>query len=228
VDVEAVTLDPALEGVPLPSGSPVGHVWLRYAGTGGLEGNPFETSDATVCARSYYRWHEALPPPPPIGTESKACDVMSLIGIGGGHVKLQTLENNPAGDMGYVLTVVSVDGLDQAQGGNADPRTVSFNDCKSSWCRFELCIDHDGQFFAARARVTQLSSGVTESFGPIGPSTMPRQSLASTSLALVDFYCSYGNPSDPAQQYFSHAMQATIEPHDPGWWIGPAAEVEPR
>jgi len=221
------SVDPITEGVPFPAGSPVRYVWLGARGTigiGEVGGNRFEATDATVCIRSYQRWHATFPPPP---DSSNSCGVAG-IGLGDGTVpggvQLKTVADNPAGDKGYQLEAASnFYGFDGYDYGAPEPKPMSYNDCRNSWCRFEVCVDHDGQLITARGRITELSSGLTQSFGPIGPSNIPNAAFLSPGVQLVSFSCSYGGGP---QRYASHAMQASVTPHDSSFWIGGAAEVE--
>jgi len=113
---------------------------------------------------------------------------------------------------------------------------VAFETCQSTWCRQELCIDHnsrgggDADKIVYRARVTALNGDPVQVY-PSRLSTgtdttvWTGQTSRLLEFALLDWTTPSPNPTG-LKTYYSHAMVAFKTPSDETFWIGAASEIE--
>ena len=112
-----------------------------------------------------------------------------------------------------------------------DNNHITWADCEDSWCRMEICYDHNEdtqQKLRWRARVMDLSNpGVYTGINHLSNLTNSTVDSGAHSR-IAGTVITVTPPSDIEGQSFwlSHGMVAIKQPADPTFWIGPASEIE--
>jgi hypothetical protein len=119
--------------------------------------------------------------------------------------------------------------------GTAASEPLRFSDCQSNWCRFEVCSDHDAASGRVdlRARWTQVAGsreaesrlGAPGQYGPDCTPEATRTAAIVGPIAVAEFASVCCPETRGGALYLSHVMAARIG-YDPGFWIGPAVEIE--
>jgi len=113
--------------------------------------------------------------------------------------------------------------LDTATGnctGTIDIQTPG----RESWIRHEVCIDITTDTMSSRQRATLIETGLTDTVycGPapiVTPADFTLFWLGNLTLQTL------GNPALVGSRYVTYALQTRM-PLDPGFWPGPATELE--
>jgi hypothetical protein len=108
---------------------------------------------------------------------------------------------------------------------------VSFNECRGAWCRIEYCLDYNGLVVSWRVRITKVQTGESEVIGAVHqPFTVmaPLTFADASDVGIANLFvqCLEGDPCLLGTQYLAFAIQTKVEPMDPGFWPGPAYEIE--
>lgn len=193
------------------------------------------------------------PPPPPLDLTGKTFCVRSYRSYGRDHAPPGNFKiarvGGPEGTAAWQSAWTHAGGAEARPGVSWIDRSVdchlgttgsaaeqvAFPDCQSHWCRFEICTDHDAATGETRVRAQWSQVGGAKRMesrlgapGQYGPDCAPERSATATiagGFALAEF-ASVCCPATPGGAiYLSHVM-ASYGRYDPGFWIGPAAEVE--
>jgi len=192
-------------------------------------------TNGTVCYRQYRRWEAGYPGP----------NVTGDIRVKLARAEKEDAQAHPclesewgiwaAGDPSAAPFWANLQGCFFSPFGPEAPlltpetTDIYMQDCIDSWCRIEICMDHnsraipDDQKIVLRANITKLSTGVTYNY-------LPQLSLGSNATAIT------GAQSKPWQKfngvaagfkdYVTGVMVAIKPTADETFWIGPATEIE--
>lgn len=222
--IVAVRSHPMVTGssVGLPS---AGHVLAaQLHDNGQIEDVRRDFPNGTYCLRHYVRYSQGLPVPQ--NAEQDIKGPRNVKPDGGPHPGVESQWDTNALKIQpqfHSSAFGTSSGLKLSRSGP----DVSLNDCKASWCRIELCYDHNayGQNkLNWRARVVQISTGKTNEFGPeLSPRSSPTVHSGDANH-LAKWWTDVDD--DGQTQWFSRVMVAIV-PVNPVFWIGPALELEP-
>lgn len=214
-------------------------------GAGGANQLDYEFTNATWCMRRYIHWNDAEWPNTFLANGNQDIKTGRW---DDGHNNMQTgLQSvmNPegwcvhpeSGQSGSIFlpTTPNISGCNWLSLANRSSSEVSFLDCQQSWCRQELCVDHnsrggaDAKKLVYRARVVRIDTGETASY----PSAITANSNSTVWTGTKSFLTQFATPDwidQPfprgARTYYSHLMVAFKNPADESFWIGPALEIE--
>ncbi len=208
----------AVNAFGMPAGSSVEYVWRTDYGRGGIAtvtGNSLTLTEGTVCTRLYQRLSSDYPR---MGLTGNGAERNKVMEMGSSEFQFQSEFFPPSTGVfsprGYIRSV----GYDARLSGSGP--TVTTEDCKSSWCRFEQCTDRSGSTVTFRTRVTVLDSGKVLNHTSGGIHGVPPLSMEPLWIGNL-----YREVVYDGSRFLSHAMQAEW-PNPAGQWIGPACEVE--
>lgn len=221
--------------VPFPAGATRRHV-LHMPQTSGALGkliyrgsSPRDVTGKTLCVRSYRNYGAAHAPPGNI----KIARIGSIEGVA-----WQAAWSNAGGptatpNVAWISRLNGAGLVDCALGHRGEP--LRFTDCQSHWCRFEVCVDHDpatGEFRARAdwaqvggAKRTRSALGLAGEYGPdCAPERGPTASVVGSIVVaeFADVCC----PATEGGALFVSSVLLAETPYDPGFWIGPAREIE--
>lgn len=208
--------------------------------SGDLRDSNLDFSHGTWCGRTYFRFGPAYAGANSTDPKWLRNDGSTGIGDNPPHPTLQT-------------AFVGVNGyLEWAPGygnywchGSPDPcdlgspqiahqqQLVSRTDCSQSWCRSEVCYDHDEQnngtnHLRWRGKLVRLDNGKTDYVNDYSPNSYPA-AVSGSSRIILTFIDALNQGGNTWSDYVwaSHAMVAIKQPADPNFWIGVASEIEP-
>jgi len=111
---------------------------------------------------------------------------------------------------------------------------VDLDDCMASWCRLEICVDHNSRSGADanklhyRMRVVRVDNGkqvvLQRNGGPL--SRYAHAAARSGNQSKLWMIEDNTNNFAGSREWVSHIMTAKKTPADESFWIGPATEVE--
>ena len=216
-------------------------------------GRNMEFTDATVCERFYVHlnaseWGSLEPGNNKLfrwgcgaadngnGNQKQCLDIYAQW-KGAGGVQPYTEDN-----FSFVLPTVPNVGFQLVENwaGTASP-SHGIQDCKSDWCRFEMCASHntrsggDADKVLLRARLNRLDGSLNSVYTEILTASAVTEVWTGVRTKLFQFESTAApHPPTGSHTYISHIMMAfkkddtagTGGPAEEAFWIGAASEIE--
>jgi hypothetical protein len=200
---------------------------LRYEGT-----SPRDLTNQTLCVRSYRNYGATHAPPGNI----KIARMGSLEGVSWQSAWSANGGPTSTPHVNWISLLNGAGVVDCALGHTgSEAEQLRFTDCQSHWCRFEICVDHNGATgeFDLRAEWAQVggtkkSRSVLGAPGQYGPDCVPERGPSASVIGdiVVAEFADVCCPATPGGALYASSLMVAQTRYDPQFWIGAAREIE--